>query len=277
MKRWAALTVLLYVVALCALSGPVLGIAFSKWWTSYRSIPFADAFKLYREWGYWIWLGVMGLGQALLLLLPVTIAERRPSRRRPLFVPVLTATFFLANLCAAGLFSLLWAIFRDDAFTVIEFFAKPMTLDIEHNALINQLVTVTGLAGLGNRDELTFLGGTLTIIACFWLPWTLVFLRFAKGADSESLLQRITRWLLRGSILELLVAVPSHVIVRRREDCCAPGGTFWGITMGLSVMLLCFGPGVFFLFAERFNRLQPKDPAGANHTASANSTRPKPD
>jgi hypothetical protein len=190
-------------------------------------------------------------------------------------VPFLTATFFLANLCVAGLFSLLCAIFGDDAFTVIEFFAKPMTLDIEHNALINQLVTATGLTGFANRDELTFLGGTLTIIACFWLPWTLVFFRLANAADSEALLQRTTRWLLRGSILELLVAVPSHVIARRREDCCAPGGTFWGITMGLSVMLLCFGPGVFFLFVERFNRLQPKDPARDNSTVSANSVLPK--
>jgi hypothetical protein len=173
------------------------------------------------------------------------------------------------------LFSLLCAIFRDDAFTVIEFFAKQMTLDIEHNALINQLLTATGLAGLANRDAVTVLGGTLTIIACFWLPWTLVFFRFARAADSELLLQRITRWLLRGSILELLVAVPSHIIVRRREDCCAPGGTFWGITMGLSVMLLCFGPAVFFLFAERFNRLQPKDPASDQSITSANLALPK--
>ena len=57
----------------------------------------------------------------------------------------------------------------------------------------------------------------------------------------------------------LLVAVPSHVIVRRRDDCCAPAGTFWGIATGISIMLLCFGPGVFFLFVERFQRLKPKD------------------
>ena len=36
-------------------------------------------------------------------------------------------------------------------------------------------------------------------------------------------------------------------------------GTFWGIATGISVMLLCFGPGVFFLFVERFRRLQPKE------------------
>ena len=99
----------------------------------------------------------------------------------------------------------------------------------------------------------------LTVLI-FWLIWTVVFWRFAKTDDPESLLKRLTRWLLRGSILELLVAVPSHVIVRRRDDCCAPAGTFWGIATGISVMLLCFGPGVFFLFVERCKRLQPKSP-----------------
>jgi hypothetical protein len=35
-------------------------------------------------------------------------------------------------------------------------------------------------------------------------------------------------------------------------------GTFWGIVTGISVMLLCFGPGVYFLFVERCRRLQAK-------------------
>jgi hypothetical protein len=95
-----------------------------------------------------------------------------------------------------------------------------------------------------------------------WLVWTVVFRNFAKQDDPDALLKRITRWLLRGSILELLIAVPSHVIVRRRDDCCAPAGTFWGIATGISVMLLCFGPGVFFLFVERFHRLKRKIPDG---------------
>jgi len=55
--------------------------------------------------------------------------------------------------------------------------------------------------------------------------------------------------------------VPSHIIVRNRNDCCAPMGTFWGITTGLSIMLLCFGPGVFFLFVERCGRLRPPKPS----------------
>jgi len=104
--------------------------------------------------------------------------------------------------------------------------------------------------------QITF-GGVITLLA-FWLVWAIIFRNFARADDPDSLLKRSTRWLLRGSILELLVAVPSHIITRRRGDCCAPLGTFWGIATGISVMLLCFGPGVFFLFVERFERLKPK-------------------
>ncbi len=93
-----------------------------------------------------------------------------------------------------------------------------------------------------------------------WFIWAIVFRNFARSDEPNSLLKRVTRWLLCGSILELLIAVPSHIIVRRRGDCCAPIGTFWGIVTGISVMLLCFGPGVYFLFVERFGRLQSKSP-----------------
>jgi hypothetical protein len=104
----------------------------------------------------------------------------------------------------------------------------------------------------------------LTTLVLFWVIWVVIFRNFARSDDSDSLLQRSTRWLLRGSILDLLIAVPSHIFVRRRGDCCAPAGTFWGIATGISVMLLCFGPGVFFLFVERFERLKPKPPGGIN-------------
>jgi hypothetical protein len=70
-----------------------------------------------------------------------------------------------------------------------------------------------------------FISAALTV-AVFWVIWALIFHRFAKSDEPDSLLKRVTRWLLRGSILELLIAVPSHVIVRRRDDCCAPSAHF---------------------------------------------------
>jgi hypothetical protein len=245
MKRWAALTVLLYAVALLLLTAPVLLDAFGDWGGKGPGISLQDIGAVYRHWGYWLWLAVLVTGQALLLLLPINIAERRLPARRPLRTPLIVTAFFLANLCFAGIFSLLCAIFADKAFELFD-------LSILFHFGANQ-------NGHNNNSDNGTLYTMLVTVLVFWVIWALVFFRhFAKADEPAALLQRITRWLLRGSILELIIAVPSHIIVRRRDDCCAPAGTFWGIATGISIMLLCFGPGVFFLFVERFERLKPK-------------------
>jgi hypothetical protein len=236
MKRWAALTVLLYAVALLLLTVPAIWIAFNGW--SDKGVSLQNALKMYLRWGYWLWLAVLVAGQALLLL-PINIAERRLPARRPLKTPVIVTAFFLANLCFAGLLSILCLYFKEDGINFFGYFLPPKP---------NQV---------SPPDYSTELGAVITGLA-FWIIWAVIFRSFTRSDDSDSLLKRSTRWLLRGSILELLVAVPSHIIVRRRGDCCAPLGTFWGIATGISVMLLCFGPGVFFLFVERFARLKPK-------------------
>jgi uncharacterized membrane protein YhaH (DUF805 family) len=239
MKRWAALTVLLYAIALLALTVPAIWIAFNGW--SDKGVSLQNALKMYLRWGYWLWLAVLVAGQALLLLLPINIVERRLPARRPLKTPVIVTAFFLANLCFAGLLSILCLYDKEDGFNFFGYFLPFKASQVSPS------------------DFQTEFGAVITGLA-FWIIWAVIFRSFAKSDDPDSLLKRSTRWLLRGSILELLVAVPSHIIVRRRGDCCAPIGTFWGIATGISVMLLCFGPGVFFLFVERFKRLQPKSP-----------------
>jgi hypothetical protein len=250
MKRWAVLTVLLYALALILLTAPVVLAAFGNWGKNNDNKGFHETLELYQNWGYWIWLAVLVAGQALLLLLPINLAERRLPARRPLKVPVIVSAFFLANLCVAGLLSVLCAIFTENGFQVLNL-----------NGLLTGAANSLYHVQTGNDGDFnwqTVLGGVVPLLV-FWLVWAVIFRRATKSDEPGALLKRLTRWLLRGSILELIIAVPSHVIVRRRDDCCAPVGTFWGIATGISVMLLCFGPGVFFLFVERCKRLQPKE------------------
>ena len=224
MKRWAIVTVALYVIAVLLLIIPVFLAAFGGWAAKPQGI--ADILNLYSWYGFWIWIAVLALGQALFLLVPIHIAERRLPARRPVRIPAIVTGLFLANLMFAGAISIGCVILKDDA--------------LETGWVTNFSNILLASAGIS------------------WIVWAVVFRRFANSDDPEAFVNRSVRWLMRGSILELLVAIPSHIIVRRRDDCCAPVGTFWGIATGISVMLLCFGPGVYFLFAERFRRLQLK-------------------
>lgn len=220
MKRWAAITVGLYLLALLALTGPVVAAAFS----------WGDGRRLFQESGYWIWIGVSVAGQALLLVEPVVKAENRPVRRRHILTPIITSAFLLGLMCVGIVTAVVVAIWGDDGSKMYEIVGK---------------------------DDYRPLWVFAAYVVTAWGVWAAVFWRFLKQTE-PTVSSRPMKWLLAGSILELLVAVPSHVIVRHRADCCAPLATFWGIATGITVMLMAFGPGVFFLFVKRAQQLRPR-------------------
>jgi hypothetical protein len=241
MKRWAIYTVLLYALAILLLTMPLIMAAFGSW--GFKSgVGVADAAKAFINPYYWAWLMILLAGQFLLLLVPIDISERRLPARRKLKAPVIVTGFFLANLTFAGLIALLCAAGGDEGCNIFDF---------------TRWFVPTETPRSPHSDAATASAMIFTALM-FWLVWGLIFQRASKLDSPGSLMQRATQWLLRGSILELIIAVPSHVIVRRRDDCCAPAGTFWGIATGISVMLLCFGPGVFYLFVARMNKMKPK-------------------
>jgi hypothetical protein len=77
----------------------------------------------------------------------------------------------------------------------------------------------------------------------------------AASTDPASIASRLHRWLLAGSVLELLVAVPTHIAVRQRRECCAGIATGLGICAGVAVMLLSFGPSIGFLYYRRWKQV----------------------
>jgi len=266
MKRWSYVTVALYGLLLLLLAAPVTLICWLKWQNNLEHPELSHwqwdvnpigIVDLFKAWGFWLWLGVLVAAQALLLLVPVDVAERRPTPRRRLIVPVVTASFLLANLFLAGVFAILSAAMGDKASVVVE---APAQFAGKVIGLLPGLTAALANVGLAPGGDWLMVPQLIGIVVVFWLLWGWVFHHYAKADEPETLVRRTTRWLLHGSILELLVAVPSHIIVRQREDCCAPMVSFWGIVTGISVMLLSFGPGVFFLFAARMRDRRPRTP-----------------
>lgn len=258
MKRWAIITVTLYALMIVLLTVPALIVGWMRWATApdgTGSIAFGigleQAFAVVREWGYWLGLLIFVAAQALLLVVPVRIAERRPIGRRAVLTPVITGSFLLGNMFVGGLLAIIAAIFGDHIDPVIDVPVQATRYMIEN---VPGILPLLGSLGIAPTNELIAVLHCLGLVALFWLVWGLIFHHFAKADDPETLMQRTTRWLIRGSILELLVAVPCHIVTRQREDCCAPAMSFWGIVTGISVMLISFGPGVFFLFVKRIQQ-----------------------
>jgi hypothetical protein len=54
-----------------------------------------------------------------------------------------------------------------------------------------------------------------------WAFWSGIFFLLTAKRGKTTVALALHRWLLAGSLLELLIAVPAHLIVRRRSECCA--------------------------------------------------------
>ena len=58
--------------------------------------------------------------------------------------------------------------------------------------------------------------------------------------------------------MELLVAIPTHAFVYRRDDdCYCVRGSYTGIVFGLTVLLWAFGPGLVLLAWREKQRREP--------------------
>ena len=196
-----------------------------------------EVFKVFVAWPYWLWLVLMFVSQLALLAVPVRVASLRPVTRGPIWRTILAGGLMSGGLAGGAFLSIYEFLVRDN--------------------WSNKFIwTAVGLAILT------------------WAVWALVFFRMSRGAEPADLVSRQCRCLLKGSILELLIAVPTHIVARYRDYCCAGFMTFIGLTMGVSVMLFAYGPAVFFLFAERWKRLHPgrTNPTSASGASWRNET-----
>ena len=161
-------------------------------------------------------LPVLVLVQIALLLVPVAAAEGRPVGRRTIVSSAIAM-------------------------------ALPM-------AVLGMAIVLFILDAALGESENEFMWGWpgLLLIGGLWLAWGLMFYRRYSAADPGGFTANMVGWLLKGSILEMVVAIPTHIITRQRGDCCAPAFTMLGLATGLSIALMAFGPGVFLLFAKRF-------------------------
>jgi hypothetical protein len=213
MRSWGLIVTGVYTLILLVLIVPAAVFFAGEYPTRAK---FADSLQEAYS-ASWLLIGVVLASQALLLFLSVDTSRKRLKPRAHILVSSAVAGILTALLMSAAICSLIVAA--------------------RNNRLFDALF---------DKSE-----NTLAFWAALWLLWGIVFYLYFR--NSSEALTRLTSWLLKGSVLELLVAVPCHIIVRRRHDCSAPVVTSFGIAAGVAIMLLSFGPSVLFLYRKRLN------------------------
>jgi hypothetical protein len=223
MRNWGLAVTLFYALIIAVLLVPV-----AVWLGVGIDASGLTGFHLhvkeaYATWFTWVIVAVPVIGEFLLLFLRVDTSEKRLKPRTHILVSSITTAFFLGLLTFAG-------------------------------------VLGVGVALRGDKSLPDGVPGVVGAIAVAWAVWAIIFYRVHR--DSSDPISHAVTWLLRGSVLELLIAVPAHVIVRRRGDCSAPIATSFGITSGIAIMLLAFGPSVLLLYKQRIEKYSMKASTG---------------
>jgi len=159
-----------------------------------------------------------------LLWIPVRVARRRHMIRKSILVPICASGLLLGGLVVGGG----WALAE---------LCAPITGDQGHVAADSTLWAIVAAA------------------VAVWIAWFIIFAIVVRGRDSTGLGMKLHRALIAGSVLELLVAVPSHIIVRQRNECCAGILTGTGICLGVAIAIISFGPAVFLLYHRRCRQI----------------------
>ena len=181
----------------------------------------SDFAEMYKSWVTWIIVGVFIVAQFVLLAVSVDSSWRRLKPRTSIVTSAIITGFLLT--------------------------------------IVTVVIGLAVFLAIRGENAIPDFQGIVPVLApplILWLVWGILFYLLYRGSADP--VTRAVAWLFRGSVLELLVAVPTHVIVRRRHDCCAPLVTGFGITSGIAIMLLSFGPSVLLLFKKRMEKYSDK-------------------
>jgi hypothetical protein len=216
MRKWGVVISVFYALVVVALLVPA-GMILAGDENSLHQIFVKDVLDVYGEWLAWVPMVAVIAGEAALLFLSIDTTFRKLKPRAHIAWTITISSMLFGLLAFAALSAIGVTAFRD------KFIDKFWATEIQ----------------------------VLVIWAALWLVWAIVFYFYFR--DSARGVTQAVSWLLKGSVLELLIAVPCHIIVRRREDCSAPVATSFGIVTGVAIMLLSFGPSVLLLYKKRLD------------------------
>lgn len=95
-----------------------------------------------------------------------------------------------------------------------------------------------------------------------WVLWGFLFFIYTRQMERFRAIRNLLASVFAGSLFELMVTVPSHMIVAKRPGCFVGIYTLMGIVAGIFVMMWAFGPGLLLLFLHHRYRSEKEKKKG---------------
>src|SRR5688572_10234880 len=154
------------------------------------------------------WVYVLVGAYALLVAGLLALATWMPMEEQDNLIYVMAGAIVVMLLCGASLVIVPVRAVR----------RRPVTRRSLRLPLIASSILAAGLAfgGAIAYGEYAYVEASWPIygaVAIVWALWTLVFTLLSFKRVPEVVANKLHRWLLAGSVLELLIAVPTHVVV----------------------------------------------------------------
>lgn len=221
MRNWGIVVTAFYAMLVLLLLGFGTVLLAEDWWAfeSWNQSALAELMP-----NSLIPAAILVCGQVLLLFLSVDTSWRRLKPQRHAKVTAGLVGIMVTILAFAAMFSIGMAFSGDEFFM---------------NSTFTDMTKFQAQTALG------------VVVLVVWTFWGVVFYTFSKR--SSNVVDSAVSWLIKGSVLELLVAVPCHIIVRQREWCCAQYVSAYGIAAGIAIMLMAFGPSAMFLYKKKLD------------------------
>ena len=125
--------------------------------------------------------------------------------------------------------------------------------------ILGTLWDLVGLASVAApEDPPSMLRGGIVILPQILVPawavsgllWAWAFARAGK-AHAPDRLDRLVRWLVAGSCVELAIAAPTYAAAARRDTCYCSFGSWMAIVAGVTVLTVLCGPALLLLSTRK--------------------------
>jgi hypothetical protein len=219
MKRFAYFMLIFYLLFLIIITYPLFILLTQI--NSGAETDFAFPLNVYSQYQYWVIIFLMVICEWVLLMIPVKLSAKKPVKQRSIILTTVLAGILMTIL------------------------------------LVSLIYSVTELIIGHEVNKLNYT--PLLVILGIWIFWSVVFIVKGKTLGIENSYNKQMKILKGTSILTVIIAIPSHIIVRSRDYCCAGMFTALGLICGFSVMLLSFGPGIIILYADKIKKKRQRD------------------